>query len=67
MTGDGPRAMAEHCATCGHLLAMHNREGCLAQVRRGIAGGRRVGPCRCGGFVWPIPDMGIFQINKEAG
>jgi hypothetical protein len=31
-----------HCKGCGHLLAMHDREGCTATFPK---------PCKCGGAI----------------
>jgi hypothetical protein len=31
-----------HCKACGHLLAMHDREGCTATFPK---------PCKCGGAI----------------
>lgn len=54
----GPLAY-EHCASCGHLGATHTSTGtCLASVGYGIAGGRRLGQCRCAAFV---PPKGAFD------
>ena len=36
-----------HCKACGHLLAMHDKEGCTATFPK---------PCKCGGAIkWKIP------------
>ena len=35
-----------HCKACGHLLAMHDKEGCTATFPK---------PCKCGGFIQNTP------------